>query len=317
MENFKLPFIERNLLPTIRECLSEHAVDLSVGEKRFPMYLIEAEVSSPLDKDFFDTYAIGDEFKKKIARNVLRGRGQTYGVLVDSDLKYRFAFNRRFADFNFDDGKVVFKPAEEFLIESLDVTDLSQISNDSSNIFNCDSLSDLDAMTMRYALVGGRNDVPTKPLIPEHTGIDGGFSLLDRIRDSYKQKEVMITIGETTMPFYLVNTSYQTSLLNDFLITYGDELDGFERRIAQNSFGFEPKDNEYGILFSQDLRMQFAFNNKFGFYNNRDKTIGFLPPKDILVRATASAPTKPTKPAEPSQGSGKMVFRYALQGKKE
>jgi len=109
---------ESNLIETIRDCLQEH--EIIWGKE--PQYLIEVNGMTNPYQDFVETYAELDDFKKEVARKLLgdEENQESYGVLVNQDLKYDFAFNRRFADLNFEDGKLSFKSPEQVLFELMD-----------------------------------------------------------------------------------------------------------------------------------------------------------------------------------------------------
>lgn len=317
MSEHQPDFMKRNLLSTIRECLEEHRVDLRGEKGNSSAYLVQVEAASPLEKDFLDTYRGElDEFKLKLAKN-LSGDRQTYGVLIDSDLKYRFAFNTSFADFDKKKGEIIFKTPEDILVESaFGKTDKPEISWPTPSSGSDWNDSDDSGTVFRYALVGGKRK-KGKSLRFDDAGLD--FlkpSLLDRVKNDYKNFRVLIKNGSEEKPFFLVNTSYETSILRDFLMTYCGGVDDFKERIARNSFGEGKSTNRYGLLFSEDLEIKFAFNTRFGRYNSQEKTINFLSPEDVLVGSAKILPVPmPIPKNRPKRVSPPITILYAVTGR--
>lgn len=319
-----------NLLGIIEGCLKEHQVDLAVDGSRVPFYLIESRVASPLAGDFADTYPEADDFKKRLAVKLLGDRPaeQVYGILVDTGLKYSFAFNRKFADLNSNKDRIVFKGVEDVLLEASEGKDLSE---------DCDLHPDqidenhddgngggMENIQIKYAIAGGKRSGSRKNR-RSSTGVDLAASLsrnsmLDRIKLDYKKREIWLDSTEESERFFLVNTAYQTNRFEDFVKTYGNEISDFQRKLAQKLFGTSKEENNYGIVFSEDLTMKFAFNTGFAAYDPRKKSIVYMPAEDLLLlvdpkRDLSELPEPPIRRHFPSVDS--LILKYALVGKKD
>ena len=196
---------KRNLISTIHDCLKEHKVELSGKGGTVPFYLIEVGASHSLFGDFVDTYSGKiDPFQRRLAKNLLGTdqKSQTYGVLVDTDLKYNFAFNRKFADLDRKNKKIKFKDVEDYLLE---------VSNKGVEgphpIHPNNDIDGLDTV-FRYSIVGEKNK-KTRNRVGE---VDfEGKSLLDRISTLYSATLGKVKIRNKEKDFINRRISYETS----------------------------------------------------------------------------------------------------------
>jgi hypothetical protein len=302
---------ERNLIERIESCLKEHKVDIGFDKQIIPFYLIECGVESPLHLDFCSTYPEIDTFKKKLAEKLMsKKQMQTYGVFVDSGLKYSFAFNRAFADLNDEKSGLLFSSPEDILIKASEGIDLSEFSEPQP------SPLPHFPITIRYAIAGSNRDKKDKGKVLSEIELNKLFgrpSLLDRIKRDYQKQQVLIE-GEN---FFLIKTQYETSTLEDFIATYGEEVDDFKIKLAKKIFGTGKTSNQYGILFDENLMMNFAFNSRFATYDLKDSTIRYLSVEEALLKDISGKPIF-IPPKKPSLGpsSGGTTFRYAIVGKK-
>jgi hypothetical protein len=316
---------KRNLLSTVKECLQEHQVELVGTQGVVPMYLIEVGASSPLFKDFIDTYNGDiDNFKRKLAEKTLvqNPSNQMYGVLVDTDLQYAFAFNRQFADLNRQRQRIAFKGVEDILLEHSSGQDLSQVDmpEDSFPKFNGGGF-DPGSTLIRYSITGkkgGKNNNENSREVSYERA-----SLLDRIKTAYAKNEVKLKLDEDkTASFFLVTVPYETSRFADFMRTYDGEVDGFKEKLAKKTFGDGKVENQYGLLLTPVLQIQFAFNTQFGRYDAKSKSVIYTPSEEVLLGQTheqkidlSQVQPRPTSRPRPRRSGGPTVFRYALQGK--
>lgn len=306
---------KRNLLSTVKECLQEHQIELAV-----PMYLIEVGASSLLFKDFIDTYnGDVDNFKRKLAEKTLgqNPSNQMYGVLVDTDLQYTFAFNRQFADLDRQGQRIAFKSVEDILLEYSSGQDLSQGDMNEKKFPGFNS----GGTIIRYAITGGKggksNNGNGREVSYERV------SLLDRVKTAYAENEVELKLDENKLaPFFLVTVPYETSRFADFMRTYEGEVNEFKEKLAKKTFGDGKVENQYGLLLTPNLQIQFAFNTQFGRYDSKSKSVIYTPSEEVLLRQTHKqkidlSQVPPEPGSKPGQGRtpGSTVFRYALQGK--
>lgn len=316
---------KRNLLTTISQCLQEHQVGLAGERGIVPMYLIEVQAPSNLFKDLVDTY--GEEvsgFKRKLAEKALKSEpfNQTYGVLVNTDLQYSFAFNRKFADLDRKGKRIAFRGVEDLLIEMSTGQDLSQIEMPEDSSPQGESFGH-GGTAIRYSILGkrdGKNDKPIKCAVNYEKA-----SLLDRVKNLYARNEVRLESDKNKWgSFYLVNTFYKTPRLTDFLRTYNQagEVDNFREKLAERVFGKKKTENQYGLLLSPDLQIKFAFNEQFARYDRKSNSMIYTPVEKALLEQTKS------KKIDLSEGAPQIlsgmrkrrydrptVMRYALVGK--
>jgi len=297
-----VPEIEkRNLMRTIDECMQEHKVNLRQGKSRENFYLIEAGYKGNTADDFDTTYPQATPFQKSVARKLFgQDTPQAYGVLVDKDMKYQFAFNRKFADLNDKRDKLVFVSADDFLLEEVEVASTSLPSFSAENLGG--------GITVRYSLRSGKQDITTGKVAFTNP------SLLGRVSEGLAKRKVRA--ADLSDMFYLIEMEYKTPTLPDFLRTYEGDLDKFKMRMAERTFGGLDikKDNTYGVLISNDLQMQFAFNTLFAKYDPIKKIISFQSAEQALLNAQIKPVQKIKVP--PRQNGGGMMMRYSLAGKK-
>lgn len=338
---------ESNLLWRIESCLKEHQVNIAVGRNKVPFYLIMQErIASPITEDFAKTYPEATDFQRQLAERILTQSAQTYGIFVDTNLKYSFAFNRKFADLNKKKDGIDFKSAEDVL--------LGTFNQPSQPIFPISDFPDGpffphdgpgSDLTVRYAITGGKgsNCAPAN-LNVNLSELFGRASLLDNVKKDYTIKGLKINLADERGDFFLTYVDYSTNRLQDFEATYGSSGDEIRNRLAKKLFANEKIPNRYGVILDNDLKMRFAFNTRFAEYNIGLNKVVYTPEIDLLVPAT-SMPQNPQvfpkygfpgpkpkpkpdvdfpgnvmkygiTPPKPSGGSG-PVFRYAIVGKKK
>jgi hypothetical protein len=317
---------KRNLINTITECLKEHQVELKGTQSTIPMYLIEVSTQGNLYTDFRDTYnGEIDDFKKLLADKVFKNvnSNQKYGVLINTDLKYTFAFNRTFADINKTEQKIKFKDIEAVLLEMISSQDASEITfqNNFPNSFNSPG-----STGVRYSISGKKgNKSNNNNNNNEKVNFDKA-SMLDRITTLYSQNEILLNTegNENVEKLFLVNISYDTSTIKDLMRTYKKEMNPFQKKLAENIFGTEKTNNKYGVLFSSDLQIKYAFNTNFAKYDEKSKSIIYTPVEEVLLGKTKlkisdlsdHKPAYNPKPHFRPNNNGPTTFRYSLQGKK-
>jgi hypothetical protein len=315
-----------NLIETVRGCLEEHRVEIGSGEKSFPFYLIEGRAQSPLFDDFKDTYPEADGFKRRLAEKLTEKskREQVYGILVDTGMKYSFAFNRKFGDLDRENKRISFKSVEELLIGLTEAKgeDLAE-----ADIFEGitvqipHKLSDIANLTLRYAVVGGKAGKTQDSGDVKLGEVIGRMSMLDRILRDYSKREIVLRNSEAGEKFFLLNVGYETSRLDDFIKTYEPfgGVDSFKMKVAEKLFGKQKVNNRYGIVFDRDLRMRLAFNTAFAHYDAKRKDILYTPVEDLLLSIDPKkdlsenlgvVPRPIPRPGPP------ITFRYAIVGKK-
>lgn len=296
-----------NLLETITHCLREHQVNLIDGKKKESFYLIEVSAPSSLLVDFKDTYGSIDPFKTQLADRTLSSRvfNNVYGVLVGQDMRYKFAFNRNFADLNKDKTALDFRSVEDILLN---------VSSGGTTIQS--PKAQREETTYRYSLLGRKN----KPAIVSSEQITFKQpSLLSRIASSYAKNAVPVKLnGKKSEIYYLITTKYKTSTFDDFKLTYPEDNGTFKLNLAKKVFGTTKQENTYQVLFTPQLEMVFAFNTLFANYDRRTESIVYSKPEDVLINnkvpnLVTNFPRPRPRPLGP--GLGGMVMRYSLQGK--
>jgi hypothetical protein len=324
---------KRNLISTIEDCLKEHQVTVSDDKNIEQMFLIQMSAPSTLLEDFMNTYntsrsveVVNNNYAKLLS-TVLVGAAkgttdvpQTYGVLVDTNLTCRYAFNMEFADFNKQEEKVVFKPIEDVLKKCADEV-IEKINK--PRIVREPSW---DNMVIKYSLKGGRGGPMIKYGFPEPRDSNmGNFflqtvkqpgkvgfepnSLLDVIKKDFeKNKSVEVIINEKPQKFYLVDTTYTTIEYRDLEKVYGTlAVSKFIDKSAEEEYfaatkgktvGPEQKyfaavkgsvnrfmnhsDNNYGILITPEMQMKFAFNHLCSHYDDDTKQVVFAKLSEVV-----------------------------------
>ena len=337
----------RNLVKVIESCLGEHEFrvvelgGLSGKDKEYTFSVIEVRGAGNLLDDFIKTYSPLDKFKTTLAKKVLPEKGkQSYGVLIDADLQYRFAFNRLFADLDRENRKIRFKTPEEVLLEFVNGPDAptqlylevaealkkngdDEIDNkfiEQLGIFPKGDDDDLgsyvDDTVMRYAFIGG--DRSKDRSVPENpSGLFKHNSLVDRVRQIYAGKEVDLKTDNGVEKFYLVKIKYETSTLDDFLNTFKDELDEFKKKLARKVFGEKKTENTYITVVNKDLKIVYAYNARFAEYDENSMDIIFNQVEDVLLEAGENVvdekPTEVTRPIErPDEGRDDPRAKYGI-----
>jgi hypothetical protein len=306
----------RNLLSTITECLSEHTVELTGQSRVVPMYLIEVIAPSSLSVDFFKTYGQQDGFRTRLVENLMGNKvvDQRYGVLLDTDLRYTFAFNRTFADIDKKKKRINFESPEEVLLRYSKGGDDLYGKVPEVDLSNIDSGG--DTTLIRYSLSGRKPGQPPRQTI-ERVDFDQS-SLIDRVKNLYERTKVNVQVDGKVLPFFLINVEYNTNTKQDFLRTYGREVESFQERIAEELLGISRRVNNYTVLVSPQMQMQFAFNNMFASYDPKSKTVIYTPAEEVLVQAAAGKFSGGDSPkifqGKARKGRGTR-FRYSLTGK--
>jgi hypothetical protein len=311
-------------LPTIADCLRDHQVEIQGSNECVPMYLIEVKTQSSVRRDFIDTFKGIDDFKKKLAEKTLSDKAeeQTYGVLISSDLKYEFAFNRKFADYDSEMKKIVFKQDEDLLLEFSKKDDFSDIEEkvpDFGIFTPNDSISDDDLLNtiIRYAITGKKGD-------GRKVDCSADFeqkSLLDRVKNEYSKNVSEVQLGGKIQPVYFVEISYNTNTFDDFMQLYKAETDDFEGKLARKLFDKGKQKNQYVMLIDMNMQIIYAFNRKFQAYDESTKTISKTAVEEVLLEHSGSEDlsksimrqTKKAATSQPKQGS--MVVMYGIVGK--
>jgi hypothetical protein len=282
-------------------------------------------IASPLAEDFVKTYPESTVFQRQLAERILTQGIQTYGLFVDINLKYSFAFNRKFADLNKKKEGIDFRSAEDVLLGTFNqpTQPIFPVSDFPGAPFSPHDGPGSD-IVVRYAITGGKGSNGAANLNVDLSELFGRASLLDNVKRDYVRKGLKIDLADERGDFFLAYIDYPANLFEDFESTYGSSGDEIRNRLAKKLFANEKIPNRYGVILDDDLKMRFAFNTRFAEYSVRLKKVVYTPEIDLLVPAT-STPQKPQvfpkygfpgpKP-KPSSGSG-PVFRYAIVGKKE
>lgn len=314
---------QRDLTETIIECLKEHEVLIcDRNENKARMYLIEVSAHSGPVKDFMDTYKEDvDPFQERLADKLFSqvGPTQTYGVLIDAKLNYKFAFNRKFAELKQEKGdskSIAFKSAQNILLE------LSGKPSKEGAILPAFNEPGNDFSTaIRYSLQG-RKTAQAGGEYPRELKFDKP-SLLDRVKESYGKNAVELRFDKkSSLPFFLVEISYKTDSFKDFIRTYKKDIDEFKQNIAKNLFGKEKVENQYGLLVNRDMQIVYAFNTAFAHYDRKSESVVYAPAEEILANLakgrtlTPPAPTRRAHKTQHRRPGGSTVYKYALQGKK-
>ena len=341
----KPQIVTGNLVSTIHECMEEHEVQVN-GR---PFYLIEVTSDSGLFEDFRDTYGYENmtHFQREIAERLM-GKGtessQIYGVLVSQDLTYSFAFNREFADLNWENRTIEFKTVEDVLLglaekasgtkkggeEKRDGMDDFPVrpSDEKASPFD-----EWEYTRIKYALTGKKEG--ERQIKDSDTNKDVDFpqaSLIDRIREAYKDSEVELDTGDTQPEImFMIDIKYQTDTLQDLYKTYGeDAFDDFKKRVAEKAFGKKQKEeNSYTVFLDSNLKICYTFNKRFAYFDHEKNQVIFVPLEDALLEKSKFdlSGIKRIKIDIPSPRRGGLLprrpggrdtkIKYALTGKKE
>ncbi|MFC1698248.1 hypothetical protein ACFL1H_07985, partial [Nanoarchaeota archaeon] len=217
-----------NLIGKIEGFLKEHTVLI----QKVQFYLIEVKAESEMLKDFTDTYKDDiDKFKTDLGRNIFGNKKsmQTYGVLINTDLEYVFAFNRKFADLNKNKTNILYKKPEDILLKETPNNDLSTGIEDIVPDFV--EYDDPESMTMRYASITGKLPKSGK----DKTITINHKSMLDRVIDSFP--EAAFKEGEVRYSGYLVDIPYKSKTLDDLKLAYPEiKKDKFKLKLAKEIF---------------------------------------------------------------------------------
>jgi len=282
---------EKNLMSTIEDCLKEHRVDLKSDKGVVPMYLIEVTAQSSLYDDFVKTYeGEVDEFKKKLAKKVmgLAWVDQKYGVLINTDLKYEFAFNRRFADIDKKAKKIVYKDVEDVLLDMSNEVDLSE--QESVNEL-ADQLEQQTGPSLfpgnavfRYSVVGKKSKKKKEKNLGKVEFEKQ--SLLGRIQTQYADRFVDVKFSgqRQKRELCLIETEYKTKTINDFMKIYGDEISDFQKKLAKQIFGKKKTNNEYIFMLDKNMQIVFAYNRMFCAYDFQTKKLVYTPVEQVLLQ---------------------------------
>jgi len=353
---------KKNLISTIDDCLKEHQLTVADSKHTEEMYLIQMTAPSTLLVDFTTTYRDSmikqfgpSETILKVLSTVVVGAlkkngTQTYGVLVDKNLKCRYAFNMEFGDFNKDENRVSFKPLEDVLMKCAE-----QVANkiNEPEVVRESSYSD---MVFRYSLIGGNGGPMLKYGLPEPRGesdsdlikklISGSKkgesvinyletpktpgkvefennSLLHIIRGNFElSNNVEVIINEQPQKFYLVDTKYQTIPYIDLEKMYGKQNVSKNTEELSKKFG-EKKENTYSVLITPDMQMKFAFNRKFSHLDKDTKQIVYPTLGEIVdgrygmsilaeLNAALSKRERDAMPRDSHSYPGSMMVKYSL-----
>jgi hypothetical protein len=317
---------KRNLITTIQECMAEHTVNITYKGETRKLYLIEVSVKNSLFQDFMDTYTGEiDDFKKDLAKKLMKKNDQqTYGVLIDENLKYAFAFNRKFADLNKQKDALVYKTPEEAILSVNGGNDLSTSypsSNPAPTPFQHESNwpwhGGGSGTTLKYSLQGKKEGQEEQT---ENQGASKGpqikdptmekQSLLDRVEKLYAKNSAPLMLDGKKSKFNLVKITYLTSTLNDFTRTYSSELDEFKLKLAEkkfNTFKGNKDYNSYCMFVSPELKIMYAFNSLFAQYNSFNQSVEFISAEDVLLGKTHPKMEIKTKPFEFSKKKKKII----------
>ncbi|MDD5133144.1 MAG: hypothetical protein PHD81_02540 [Candidatus Nanoarchaeia archaeon] len=310
------------------------------------MFLVQENVFGNLFNDFTQVYSEKDGFKLELAKKLMADKQflQTYGLLIDPDLKYSYAFNRKFADYDPKNKKIVFKTSEEILLNLMsNLEEMAQGKKERGLVefhFGLDQQTrpidvvpeddnddnGVGDLIIKYSLIGDKN---SHKLPKTSKAMQLTFekpSLLERIESNYRdgrliKLNVIIDGQVKTEDFFLTETSYQTNTFDDFIKTYANSIDSFKIQTAKQVFGETKKENGYGLILTTDLQIIFAFNKAFANYNPESKTVVYIPAEKLLLNSFKEKFDKPTfsittKPSGLG-GQGGPLIRYALIGKKE
>lgn len=324
---------KRNLINVIENCLMEHKVFISQGKSKIPFYLTMVQMTNHgLFEDFKKVYSGVEDFQIQMAKKLMKkNNNQTYGVLIDSDLKYQFAFNRKFADFDRQKNKIVFKSPEEVLLTLAKGDDLAP-SIETGESLGVPSLE--DNIVFRYAIQKGKRKRKDNIILDYSSKIEGLFerpSLLDIVKKSYIALKIPLNFGRGKKEdFFLLSTSYRTSTLDDFKETYGQDIEEFKCEVAARIFPKGKTENSYGVFLTKDLQMKFAFNQAFAKYDPKLKEVIYNSPEEILLSGVwdsdnvVETPNIPTikyglisrRPRGPRISGRQMLIKYAITGKR-
>jgi hypothetical protein len=311
----KLEIEKRNLVSTIEGCLKEHQVDLQSSTGISPFYLIEVSAKNKLASDFIDTYKTElDAFKTQLAEKTFSGQSskQTYGVLIDTDLQFVFAFNRAFADLDREQHKIVFKNPVDLLLGNVYVQQQKPVSSPTIK-----PISEFPT-TMKYSITGKKPSQENKGEYSQEMP-----SLIDRVRDLYIQNPIFLQ--ETNESLLLAQITYETLTLVDFIRTYPGEVDTFRQKLARKAFGENKSMNDYSLLLTPDLKIKYAFNEAFAKYDTKAKKVVYSSAEEVLLEKTnqnsidlsSVKPTPEVHVIHIHHREGPMILKYALVGKKE
>lgn len=255
---------QRNILEsTFRNILEEHKLIVTDGTNVNEIYLIEVDPGTTLLADFETTFPDMKGFKLDAARKSLgKDEGkQTYGVAIDTDLQYVFAFNRQFAEFA--NNKLVFTNPKDII--------LNNIEHGAKKKFDFDPKTNTgEGLTVTEEAVKF-----THP------------SLVSKIMDYYADHRISIDYST----YLLVEFEHKTPTLRDLEGTYKEELskDSFKKRVAEGKFGDKLETNTYGVLFDENLKMKFVFNTKFAEFEAVEGLV-YQPLEELLLDNGRKAP---------------------------
>lgn len=151
--------------------------------------------------------------------------------------------------------------------------------------------------------------------------MDNAISLVNKDLQNHL---VTVTLPGEEIPkkLFLIEVGANTSMLEDYRLTYGKVITDLHSKIAKKIFGEKKTDNTYGIFIDRDLKIVFAFNRQFADYDKKSQQIQFKNVDDVIAEKVEpieieweeiSTPPRPPRPVSPGSG----VLRYSLIEKKQ
>ncbi|MFA5358578.1 MAG: hypothetical protein WC310_02000 [Patescibacteria group bacterium] len=145
-------------------------------------------------------------------------------------------------------------------------------------------------------------------------------------KDLQNHKVYVVLPGEEEERFlYLIMMQAKTSRLEDFEVTFGQQITEFQRKLALKIFGRNQTDNIYGVFLDDNLKMIFAFNRVFADYDGETKRVNYKDIDDLLIdlvkKVDPDSLSSVFEQGLPSgrpfgPGGGQGMLRYSLPDKK-
>jgi len=105
-----------------------------------------------------------------------------------------------------------------------------------------------------------------------------------------RMEEIEVTSAtDLELKRFLYQTELQGDLLQDFLITYDNELDGFKRKLADQVFPAGMQLLEYGFIITPEHVIESVFNTEFAYFDRLSGKVIYTPAEEVLLNSEVDA----------------------------
>ncbi len=286
-----------NLVSTYSSCLKEHKV--TINNRSY--YLIKAFYATNTRDDFFSTfteYMYDDELSKKVEQLIPSDLAYNeYAVLYDVSLTVIAVFNMKYAHYDFEQKKIIFRAPEDIL-QSIPKGNLTPPKTNTKEKLKMKLQS---CQQKVFKDIIEKNKVAIKIEIPstiiydtsreDKDILDGKGNLKDLYHTFLEAHKVVINTNRNSNTakyfneeYYMIKTFYGTSTRKDFLETYQAHLlKSDDLKEKANIISEKLSYNEYAVLYNQDLKVEIVFNMKFAHYDPLKHEIIYREPEEVLL----------------------------------